>query len=72
MTDRLRTQGHQVLVLSRRSQPYAVDLRDGTGLDAAVDGVDAIMHCATTWCRRAIGKTTFEEFLTVRCRHRPG
>ncbi|MFF0046774.1 SDR family oxidoreductase [Streptomyces sp. NBC_01620] len=48
VTERLRTDGHQVRVLSRRSQPYAVDLRDGTGLDAAVDGVDAIVHCATT------------------------
>ncbi|WP_411085844.1 SDR family oxidoreductase [Streptomyces sp. 061-3] len=48
VTDRLRTGGHEVRVLSRRSQPYAVDLRDGTGLDAAVDGVDTIVHCATT------------------------
>ncbi|MET7307137.1 SDR family oxidoreductase [Streptomyces sp. NPDC005571] len=48
VTDRLRTDGHEVRVLSRRSQPYAVDLRDGTGLDAAVDGVDTIVHCATT------------------------
>ncbi|MGW5272007.1 SDR family oxidoreductase [Streptomyces sp. NPDC004044] len=48
VTDRLRTAGHEVRVLSRRSQPYAVDLRDGTGLDAAIDGVDTIVHCATT------------------------
>ncbi|MET8129452.1 SDR family oxidoreductase [Streptomyces sp. NPDC005065] len=48
VTDRLRTGGHEVRVLSRRSQPYAVDLRDGAGLDAAVDGVDTIVHCATT------------------------
>ncbi|MFE7792083.1 SDR family oxidoreductase [Streptomyces sp. NPDC057460] len=47
VTDRLRTGGHEVRVLSRRSQPYAVDLRDGTGLGAAVDGVDTIVHCAT-------------------------
>ncbi|MFD5058205.1 SDR family oxidoreductase [Streptomyces sp. NPDC058394] len=47
VTDRLRTEGHEVRVLSRRSQPYAVDLRDGTGLGAAVDGVDTIVHCAT-------------------------
>ena len=47
VTDRLRTDGHEVRVLSRRSQPYAVDLRDGTGLGAAVDGVDTIVHCAT-------------------------
>ncbi|MER7664951.1 SDR family oxidoreductase [Streptomyces sp. NPDC096193] len=45
---RLRRDGHDVRVLSRRAQPYAVDLRDGTGLDAAVEGVDAIVHCATS------------------------
>ncbi|WP_406505893.1 SDR family oxidoreductase [Streptomyces sp. NBC_01602] len=47
VTDRLRTDGHEIRVLSRRSQPYAVDLRNGTGLGAAVDGVDTIVHCAT-------------------------
>ncbi|MGC5003123.1 SDR family oxidoreductase [Streptomyces sp. DT203] len=46
VTDRLRTDGHEVRVLSRRSQPCAVDLRDGTGLGAAVDGADTIVHCA--------------------------
>ncbi|MET7621334.1 SDR family oxidoreductase [Streptomyces sp. NPDC005408] len=45
--DRLREHGHEVRVLSRHAKPYAVDLRDGTGLDAAIDGVDAIVHCAT-------------------------
>ena len=36
-------------MLSRHTQPYAVDLRDGrAGLDAAVAGVDVIVHCATT------------------------
>ncbi|MEU6993493.1 NAD(P)H-binding protein [Streptomyces sp. NPDC046465] len=48
VTERLRTDGHEVRVLSRRTQPYAVDLRDGTGLDAAVAGADVIVHCATT------------------------
>ncbi|MGW4029846.1 SDR family oxidoreductase [Streptomyces sp. NPDC004838] len=46
--DRLRGTGHDVRVLSRHSPPYAVDLRDGTGLDAAVEGVDTIVHCAST------------------------
>ncbi|WP_328859980.1 SDR family oxidoreductase [Streptomyces sp. NBC_00306] len=45
---RLRRDGHEVRVLSRHAHPYAVDLRDGTGLDAAVEGVDAIVHCATS------------------------
>ncbi|NUK06693.1 NAD(P)H-binding protein [Streptomyces lunaelactis] len=44
---KLREGGHEVRVLSRHSQAYAVDLRNGTGLDAAVEGVDAIVHCAS-------------------------
>ncbi|MER5380316.1 SDR family oxidoreductase [Streptomyces sp. NPDC002688] len=49
VTERLRADGHEVRVLSRHAQPYAVDLREGgSGLDAAVEGVDAIVHCATT------------------------
>ncbi|MBT2394116.1 MULTISPECIES: SDR family oxidoreductase [Streptomyces] len=47
VSDRLRERGHEVRVLSRHAKPYAVDLRDGAGLDAAVEGVDAIVHCAT-------------------------
>ncbi|MGW3035385.1 SDR family oxidoreductase [Streptomyces sp. NPDC001178] len=49
VTERLRADGHEVRVLSRHSRPYAVDLRKGgPGLDAAVAGVDTIVHCATT------------------------
>ncbi|MBX9361259.1 SDR family oxidoreductase [Streptomyces sp. WAC04114] len=48
LTERLRAEGHEVRVLSRHSQPYAVDLREGTGLAAAVAGVDTIVHCATS------------------------
>ncbi|MFF2719495.1 SDR family oxidoreductase [Streptomyces sp. NPDC058011] len=48
VADRLRTEGADVRGLSRRSPSHAVDLRDGNGLDAAVDGVDAIVHCATS------------------------
>ncbi|MER8009163.1 SDR family oxidoreductase [Streptomyces sp. NPDC094149] len=49
VTERLRADGHDVRVLSRRTPPYAVDLREGgAGLDAAVDGVDTIVHCAST------------------------
>ncbi|MGP3979537.1 SDR family oxidoreductase [Streptomyces sp. KR80] len=41
--------GHEVRVLSRHAQPYAVDLREGgSGLDAAVAGVDTIVHCASS------------------------
>lgn len=48
VSTRLRERGHEVRVLSRHSPPYAVDLRDGIGLDTAVEGVDAIVHCAST------------------------
>ncbi|MFF4252958.1 SDR family oxidoreductase [Streptomyces sp. NPDC001663] len=49
VTARLRADGHDVRVLSRHREPYAVDLRQGgAGLDAAVEGVDTIVHCATT------------------------
>ncbi|MFB8105644.1 SDR family oxidoreductase [Streptomyces sp. NPDC056007] len=48
VAERLRTGGADVRALSRRSPSYAVDLRDGKGLDAAVDGADAIVHCATS------------------------
>ncbi|MDX3729979.1 SDR family oxidoreductase [Streptomyces caniscabiei] len=49
LTERLRAAGHDVRVLSRHTQPYAVDLvAGGSGLDAAVAGVDTIVHCATS------------------------
>ncbi|GAA3099745.1 SDR family oxidoreductase [Streptomyces rectiviolaceus] len=49
VTERLRAEGHDVRVLSRHAQPYAVDLREGgAGLDAAVAGADVIVHCATS------------------------
>ncbi|MCD9877315.1 SDR family oxidoreductase [Streptomyces guryensis] len=49
VTERLRADGHEVRVLSRRTRPYAVDLREGgAGLEAAVTGVDTVVHCATT------------------------
>jgi uncharacterized protein YbjT (DUF2867 family) len=49
VTERLRADGHEVRVLSRHTPPHAVDLREGGGaLDAAVAGVDTIVHCATT------------------------
>ncbi|MEV8594037.1 NAD(P)H-binding protein [Streptomyces sp. NPDC052012] len=48
VTERLRSAGHDVRVLSRHTEPYAVDLREGgDALDTAVTGVDTIVHCAT-------------------------
>ncbi|MFD0313702.1 SDR family oxidoreductase [Streptomyces flavalbus] len=49
VTERLRADGHEVRVLSRTTQPYAVDLREGGGaLDAALDGVETVVHCASS------------------------
>ncbi|MFV0137148.1 SDR family oxidoreductase [Streptomyces sp. HMX87] len=49
VAERLRTDGHDVRVLSRHARPYAVDLREGgPALDTAVTCVDAIVHCATS------------------------
>ncbi|MFG2113732.1 SDR family oxidoreductase [Streptomyces sp. NPDC048718] len=46
---RLRDAGHEVRVLSRHTQPYAVDLRKGgPELDAALAGVDTVVHCASS------------------------
>ncbi|BBA98021.1 hypothetical protein RVR_4046 [Actinacidiphila reveromycinica] len=49
VVDRLRADGHDVRVLSRHAAPpYAVDLREGTGLDEALAGVDTVVHCASS------------------------
>ncbi|MGW1954989.1 SDR family oxidoreductase [Streptomyces sp. NPDC001920] len=49
VAERLRADGHEVRVLSRHAQPYAVDLRKGgPGLDAAMAGVDTVVHCASS------------------------
>ncbi|MCS0604492.1 NAD(P)H-binding protein [Streptomyces sp. LP11] len=49
VTERLRADGHEVRVLSRRTPPYAVDLREGGAqLDAALAGAETVVHCAST------------------------
>ncbi|MFD9128892.1 SDR family oxidoreductase [Kitasatospora sp. NPDC059571] len=48
VTERLRSDGHDVRVLSRSARPYAVDLRTGNGLAEAVNGVDTVVHCASS------------------------
>ncbi|WP_031174447.1 SDR family oxidoreductase [Streptomyces durhamensis] len=49
VTARLRADGHEVRVLSRHARPYAVDLRlGGSGLDAALAGVETVVHCASS------------------------
>ena len=47
---RLRNGGHEVRVASRRPGAASVvaDLSSGAGVDGAVAGADAIVHCATT------------------------
>ncbi|MEU9035438.1 NAD(P)H-binding protein [Streptomyces sp. NPDC048352] len=45
---RLRGRGDDVRVLSRSSADFPVDLRDGTGLDAAMAGAQVVVHCASS------------------------
>lgn len=56
---RLRNDGHKVRVLSRTEGPDHVvgDLTSGTGLAAAVDDVDLIVHLATGQGRRDVQQT---------------
>ncbi|MGW0394482.1 SDR family oxidoreductase [Streptomyces sp. NPDC003042] len=48
VVDRLRDRGHEVRVLSRHAAEYPVDLRDGSGLDAAMAGAQVVVHCASS------------------------
>ncbi|MFB6608878.1 SDR family oxidoreductase [Agromyces sp. NPDC056379] len=50
LVERLRDRGDTVRALSRRSGPGLVtgDLATGDGIEQAVDGVDTIVHLATT------------------------
>ncbi|HEY3467953.1 MAG TPA: SDR family oxidoreductase [Amycolatopsis sp.] len=60
---RLRAAGEEVRVLSRRAGPDVVrgDLRTGRGVDNAVAGVDAIVHCATDFLHEtALARTLVE------------
>jgi uncharacterized protein YbjT (DUF2867 family) len=45
----LTAAGHEVRVLSRHAEPYAVDLRaGGPVLDRAMSGADVVVHCASS------------------------
>lgn len=48
VVERLRDAGHEARVLSRHSPDHPVDLRDGSGLDAAMAGAQVVVHCAST------------------------
>jgi uncharacterized protein YbjT (DUF2867 family) len=50
VVERLRSAGRDVRVLSRSGRPGTVraDLLRGEGLDEVVEGIDAIVHCASS------------------------
>lgn len=54
VVDRLRAAGREVRVLSRSGKPGTVrgELSTGAGLDEAVWGVDAVVHCASNPFRK--------------------
>jgi uncharacterized protein YbjT (DUF2867 family) len=56
---RLRAAGHQLRVLSRKPGPDRVvgDLTTGAGLAAAVDGVDVVLHLATSQGSKDVRQT---------------
>jgi uncharacterized protein YbjT (DUF2867 family) len=57
--EHLRAAGHEVRVLSRTTGPGLItgDLTSGSGIAAAVDGVDTIVHLATGLGRRDVQQT---------------
>lgn len=56
---RLRAAGHEVRVLSRKHGPGLVtgDLTTGQGIKEAVNGVDTVVHLATSRGRRDVAQT---------------
>jgi uncharacterized protein YbjT (DUF2867 family) len=52
----LQRAGHAVRVASRRAAPglFTIDWETGAGLAAALDGVDAVLHCASATDTRGI------------------
>ncbi|UNZ17222.1 NAD(P)H-binding protein [Streptomyces sp. 891-h] len=75
LVPRLRAFGHTVRVLSRtaHSDPGALrgDLLTGEGLDAALDGTDTVVHCATTNGRRDTDAMRHLVEAARRCRTAP-
>ncbi|MGH9089357.1 MAG: SDR family oxidoreductase [Acidimicrobiales bacterium] len=58
---RLRGEGHEVRVLSRRASQgaYVGDLTTGVGIDAAASGVDLVVHAASD--TRRLGRSDLEQ-----------
>ncbi len=50
VADRLRDAGRDVRTLSRTGRPGTVrgDLLTGEGLDEATEGIDTVIHCASS------------------------
>ncbi len=71
--DRLRTAGHDVRALSRRSGPGLVtgDLLTGEGIAAAVTGASVVVHLATGRRRKdvVIARTLFDAARAARFDH---
>ncbi|MET7368392.1 NAD(P)H-binding protein [Streptomyces sp. NPDC005566] len=56
----LRSRGHQVRVLSRRSQEYPVDLTTGEGLDGAPAGCDVVVDASNSTSSKGAARTLVE------------
>ncbi|WP_165984899.1 SDR family oxidoreductase [Streptomyces sp. YIM 98790] len=56
----LRSRGHQVRVLSRRSEEYPVDLTTGAGLAGALDGCQAVVDASNASSARRARETLVE------------
>lgn len=65
---RLRVQGHEARVLSRRPGPDTLvgDLETGAGIAEAVRGVDAVVHAATRFGRDVVQARTLLDALRDR------
>ncbi|WP_329208891.1 NAD(P)H-binding protein [Streptomyces sp. NBC_00683] len=53
----LRSRGHQVRVLSRRSREYRVDLTTGEGLDRALAGCDVVVDASNSTSPKGAART---------------
>ncbi|MFF3573730.1 SDR family oxidoreductase [Nocardia jiangxiensis] len=85
VVERLTNGEREIRVLSRTPGTGRTvgDLRTGAGLEEAVEGVDVVVHCATTYGRDDVvaarrcdrpyrGHATSGEYLDCRCGPNPG
>jgi uncharacterized protein YbjT (DUF2867 family) len=80
VASRLGARGHQVRILSRRAAGRRIggatvltgELRSGRGLERAVAGVDAIVHCASAvWRARTTEMDGMRNLIAAACGERP-